>query len=113
MKIQTKTSRKTKRLPNRDKERNIGRATPMRMCLGCRQRKAQSELVRLALNDKGRVFVDLDRVMSGRGAYVCPAEACIDKVLAKKALNRAFRNEVKIDDPQAVKDAVRSSRIIW
>ena len=51
-------------------------AAPERTCVGCRRRRAQADLVRLAL-EAGRV-VPAKAGAHGRSAYVCPEEDCLD-----------------------------------
>ena len=68
---------------------------PVRTCLGCRARKGQARLRRLALvqaPEGPRVVWDENRTRGGRGAWLCAAEAsCLEKALRKKVLARAFR----------------------
>ena len=58
-------------------------------------------------NDKtkeGVFSVDKTGKKSGRGAYMCDSESCMQKILTKKLLARAFSMEI----PQEVYDAIRS-----
>ncbi|HXG14864.1 MAG TPA: YlxR family protein [Calidithermus sp.] len=66
----------------------VGR-TPRRTCLGCRQVRPKAELVRLVRRPDGTVRVDPRG--PGRGAYVCPEEACIRQALKRGRLAQAFR----------------------
>ena len=68
----------------------------IRTCLGCRAKKEQARLRRLALvkGPEGvRVVWDEKRALGGRGAWLCPGEpGCLEKALGrKKILARAFR----------------------
>ncbi|PYO00782.1 MAG: DUF448 domain-containing protein [Candidatus Rokuibacteriota bacterium] len=63
--------------------------TPRRMCIGCRQVKAQAELLRLTRQLDGRV--DVDGRGPGRGAYVCASEACMGRALKGGRLAQAFK----------------------
>ena len=57
---------------------------PMRMCVGCREMKPKKELLRVVRTAQGEIAVDrMGGKMSGRGAYLCPQEACLKK--AKKS----------------------------
>ena len=56
----------------------------------------QRELVRVVGTDTGGVWVDPGAAVhvrrpAGRGAYVCPERACIDRALKTGALKRALR----------------------
>ncbi|MEW5722210.1 MAG: YlxR family protein [Thermodesulfobacteriota bacterium] len=67
---------------------------PIRTCLGCRTRKPQRELWRLAVDGQGRVFWDPERTAPGRGAYVCGSPECLKAALGRGRLARAFRKPV-------------------
>lgn len=66
------------------------RKTPMRQCLGCREMKPKSELVRVVRSPEGTVSVDLKGKLPGRGAYVCRNASCLNKAVKTRALDRAF-----------------------
>jgi predicted RNA-binding protein YlxR (DUF448 family) len=65
---------------------------PERTCIGCGRKAGQADLVRLALVE-GRVAVDRVR-RGGRGAWIHPDEACLEKAVRRKAFGRAFRGQV-------------------
>ena len=58
----------------------------IRTCIGCRGKFPQKTLLRFTCHKKGTLQVDLKKKLTGRGAYVCRAEACIQK--AFKSPNR-------------------------
>ena len=63
---------------------------PMRQCLGCREMKPKKELIRVVRSPEGDVSLDFRGKLPGRGAYVCPDQACLAKARKAKALERAF-----------------------
>jgi len=65
--------------------------------VGCRARRPQDELVRIARTDGGQLAVG--RAWPGRGAWLCTAsvEACLDMALRRKALGRALRGDLATD----------------
>ena len=63
---------------------------PQRQCMGCRERKAKREMIRVVRGVDGTVRLDFGGKMSGRGAYVCPDLNCLKKALRSKALDRAL-----------------------
>ena len=69
---------------------------PQRQCMGCRERKAKRELIRVVRTPDGTVSLDFGGKMNGRGAYICPDPECLRKVQKSKALDRSL--EVSIPD---------------
>ncbi|WP_083947842.1 YlxR family protein [Thermobifida cellulosilytica] len=65
-------------------------AAPVRTCVGCRAKAAQSDLVRLAL-DGDAVVCDPARRMPGRGAYLHPDRRCWEAAQRRRVWPRAFR----------------------
>ena len=63
---------------------------PVRMCVACRQGRPKRELIRGVTNKEGVVSVDITGKAQGRGAYLCPDIACLEKAYKIKALNRAL-----------------------
>jgi len=64
--------------------------------------------LRLVLDEKGRVLFDERQRILGRGAYVCPAHACVAKLFTKhgdKRLRWAFKGRVR-ELPQKTIDRI-------
>ena len=76
---------------------------PQRQCMGCRERKAKREMIRVVRCTDGSVNLDFSGKMNGRGAYVCPDPECLKKALKSKALDRSL--EVTI--PEEVIDRLQ------
>lgn len=72
------------------------RRVPERMCLGCRAKRPKRELVRVVRTPEGTVLVDPTGKRAGRGAYICPAEACLKKAVKSRSLERSLA--VAIDE---------------
>jgi len=64
---------------------------PGRTCLGCRRVLPRRALVRLVRGDDGVVVADPRGSTAGRGAWVCPVEACLTRALQRGRLSHAFR----------------------
>jgi len=73
---------------------------PQRQCMGCRERKAKKELIRVVRGTDGVVSLDFSGKLNGRGAYLCPDPACLKKAEKSKALERSLETEI----PQEVYD---------
>ena len=71
---------------------------PMRQCLGCREMKPKRELIRVVRSPEGEISLDFKGKAPGRGAYICPAPACLKQAIKAKALERAFSAQI----PEAV-----------
>lgn len=67
---------------------------PQRQCMGCRERKAKRELIRVVRMTDGNVSLDFSGKLNGRGAYICPDPACLQKARKAKALERSLETEV-------------------
>ena len=63
---------------------------PQRQCMGCRERKAKRELIRIVRGTDGNVSLDFGGKMNGRGAYICPDPECLRRVQKSKALDRSL-----------------------
>ena len=64
--------------------------------MGCRERKAKKELIRVVRKTDGTVSLDFSGKLNGRGAYLCPNMECLKKAQKAKALERSL--EVPIPD---------------
>ena len=63
---------------------------PQRQCMGCRERKAKRELIRVVRCTDGQVRLDFSGKLNGRGAYLCPDPACLKAAQKSKALERSL-----------------------
>ena len=59
-----------------------GKHIPLRTCIACRSVKPKAEMIRAEIPG------------TGRGAYLCRSEACVEKAIRERGLNRAFRRQV-------------------
>ena len=73
---------------------------PQRQCMGCRERRAKKELIRVVRGTDGTVSLDFSGKLNGRGAYICPDPMCLKKAQKAKSLERSL--EVPI--PEEVYD---------
>jgi uncharacterized protein len=74
--------------------------TPVRTCVGCRQRADRSVLLRVvAVQEEGEVLAvpDLRRSLPGRGAWLHLDPGCLEQAERRKAFGRALRVSTRID----------------
>ena len=76
--------------------RTRARACPERTCVGCRQRAAKKDLLRIVAVE-GECVPDHRGTLPGRGAYVHPALVCLDLAVRRRAFPRAFRARGPLD----------------
>ena len=70
---------------------------PQRQCMGCRERKAKKELIRVVRQPDGQVSLDFGGKMNGRGAYICPSPECLKKAIRAKSLDRSLEVAIPED----------------
>ncbi len=63
---------------------------PLRQCMGCRERKAKREMIRVVRMTDGTVNLDFGGKTNGRGAYICPDPECLKKAQKSKSLERSL-----------------------
>lgn len=66
-----------------------------RMCIVTRQIGSPDELIRFVAGPDQTVVPDLKRQLPGRGCWVKPERALIEKAIAKKLFARALKTDVK------------------
>ena len=81
------------------------RKTTLRRCLVCQEAKDKKELLRIVRSPEGEISLDMTGRKPGRGAYLCRSEACLEKAIKTKAIQRAF----EIPDPDDVYDRIREA----
>nr|WP_246421756.1 YlxR family protein [Nocardiopsis mwathae] len=79
------------------------------MCVGCRSRAAQSDLVRLVA-DGGAVIPDPMGRHPGRGAYLHPDPRCWESAERRRAWPRAFRAAGRLDTSRVAAFFAEESR---
>jgi len=76
------------------------RHVPQRTCLGCRQAKAKSELIRIVNTPEGKLEVDTTGKKAGRGTYLCPTLTCWEAGLKGNRLAYALRTSLNQESRQ-------------
>ncbi|HET7684585.1 MAG TPA: YlxR family protein [Marmoricola sp.] len=75
----------------------------MRTCIGCRERAARSELLRLVVGStgdgQGIVVPDPAGTAPGRGAHLHPTPECFELAERRRAFARALRHDAGVRGP--------------
>jgi predicted RNA-binding protein YlxR (DUF448 family) len=74
--------------------RRRSRHVPQRTCVGCRQVQPKGDMIRVVCTSDEGVQVDPTGKRAGRGAYLCPRQACWDAALSKGWLEQALRTRL-------------------
>ena len=80
-----------------------GRKVPERSCVGCREKKAKSELIRIVRAPSGQVSLDESGRSPGRGAYLCPQTACLEKAIKKGGLAKSLHTSLSPEQLEAIR----------
>ena len=77
-----------------------------RECIACKNKSDKSSLLRFTTIN-GKVVVDKENNLQGRGVYVCAKAECIETMLKKKSLNRAFRRNLTDEEINEIKNKLK------
>lgn len=67
---------------------------PARKCVGCREEKPKTELIRVIRTAEGEVALDMTGRANGRGAYICKSAECLKKAVKNKGLERSLKVQI-------------------
>jgi len=81
------------------------RKVPQRQCVACGRVRPRRDLVRVVRTPAGDVRVDVTGKVSGRGAYVCPDGACVDRGLGGGRLAGALAQPLAEDLAELLRQA--------
>jgi len=73
---------------------------PWRRCIGCRQAKPAREMLRIAARE-GESVLDEERVLPGRGAWICKSARCAEVASKGRQVSRALKGKAK--EPEAAR----------
>jgi predicted RNA-binding protein YlxR (DUF448 family) len=88
------------------------RRQPQRSCIACRQRFDKRALSRLVFTGDAGVVVDATGKRNGRGAYLCSAPGCWQKILQHPdILAAALKTELRAADLAPIAAAAPQDKI--
>ena len=79
---------------------------PLRKCIGCGEMKPKKELIRVVKSKDGEIQYDPTGKMPGRGAYLCAAKECFDRLAKVKGFERAFKCSIPPEVFSAVNEKI-------
>ena len=69
-------------------------AMPIRTCIGCRGKFPKKDLLRFVRDAAGDLQTDSTSKLTGRGAYVCQSQACINVTFKSQKINTHLRSNL-------------------
>jgi len=70
----------------------MAKKIPIRKCVGCNERRPKKDLIRIVYNKENEeVFLDKSGKASGRGAYICPDNKCLEKARKSRKVDRSLK----------------------
>ena len=63
---------------------------PIRTCISCGKKRPKGFLIRLVADYENRIIKDISAVIQGRGAYICDAQPCLERLVHNKRLGKYF-----------------------
>ena len=84
----------------------VKKKKPERTCMACNEQKEKQELLRIVKSKEGIIEVDLTGKKSGRGAYICKNETCLDKLIKSKRLERVFEKEISPELYESIRGVI-------
>ena len=79
------------------------RGARVRTCAGCGRKRRKEEMLRIVRTPDGEILPDPEGKTDGRGTYLCPEMACLEKARKRKSPDRTLKTAV----PQEVYDRLR------
>lgn len=75
---------------------------PMRKCVACQEMRPKKELLRIVRTPEKDIIIDTRGKQSGRGAYLCYKNECLQLAKKKKNLEKALEASLSEEVYQAI-----------
>lgn len=72
----------------------VGKAEPLRKCLGCDEMIGKKGLLRIVKDKDGEISLDPTGKKNGRGAYICKSSACFEAARKRRAFERSLKCKI-------------------
>ena len=67
---------------------------PVRQCFACRTKNFKKNLLRVVRTKEGKILIDCNGKINGRGTYLCFNEQCLQQLKKKRGLQRSLKKDV-------------------
>ena len=86
--------------------------TPQRTCMGCNSKKDKKDLIRIVKNKENEIIVDKTGKQEGRGAYICNDEACLEKIIKSKRLEKVLEAKISEETYSNLRNLINGGEFI-
>lgn len=87
------------------------RKLPMRKCIGCQEMKNKKEMLRIIRTPEEELVIDTTGKKNGRGAYLCFSQACFEKAVKSKGLERSLKMSIPAEVYDSLKKEIEKIEI--
>lgn len=87
---------------------SVKKKVPQRQCVGCKELKNKKDMIRILKTSDEEFVIDITGKKNGRGAYICQSEACLDKAITNKGLERSFKTVIPSEIYESLKKELKS-----
>jgi predicted RNA-binding protein YlxR (DUF448 family) len=67
---------------------------PQRQCVGCKEMKNKTEMIRVVRTPEGEFCIDETGRKNGRGAYICRSSSCLKASISNHGLERSLHTKL-------------------
>jgi len=65
-----------------------------RRCMACNAAKDKYELIRIVKSPEGKILLDKQGKIDGRGAYICKNVDCLEKVIKSNRIGKILKTNI-------------------
>ena len=84
---------------------------PQRSCAVCRVKNNRENLIRLVKSPEGKIFIDTEKKLPGRGVYICSDLECLERAKKFGIISHSLKAEVNNDFWLELEEYIKESGI--
>ena len=65
-----------------------------RRCMACNTTRGKDEFIRIVRTSEGKILVDENGKIDGRGAYICKNIKCLEKAIKTKRVSKILKKDI-------------------